>query len=189
MIGYFSDKIGRINVAALSSLIAGLASFFLWIFAGKYLAGLIIYALFGAFAGCIWPCIAPVAVEVVGLQLLPSAMSVTWLVMVLPATFAEVIGLSLVTPGRDGYLHVQVYTGAMFVAAFASRKICNTGIPRGFRNNVLTALKQCGRFECGKYIPKRLQHFHRRREKRMMLSLRVSIIRPGNVYRSRWPSL
>lgn len=120
MIGYFSDKIGRINVAALSSLIAGLASFFLWIFAGKHLAGLIIYALFGAFVGCIWPCIAPVAVEVVGLQLLPSAMSVTWLVMVLPATFAEVIGLSLVTPGRDGYLHVQVYTGAMFVAAFAS---------------------------------------------------------------------
>ncbi|ROV91830.1 hypothetical protein VSDG_06500 [Cytospora chrysosperma] len=119
---YFSDKIGRINVAALSSLIAGLASFFLWIFAGKYLAGLIIYALFGAFAGCIWPCIAPVAVEVVGLQLLPSAMSVTWLVMVLPATFAEVIGLSLVTPGRDGYLHVQVYTGAMFVAAFASHR-------------------------------------------------------------------
>ncbi|KUI60464.1 putative transporter MCH2 [Cytospora mali] len=119
MIGYFSDKIGRINIAALSSLIAGLAAFFLWIFAGKHFAGAIIYALFGAFAGSIWPCIAPVAAEVVGLQLLPSAMSVTWLVMVLPATFAEVIGLSLVTPGRNGYLDVQVYTGVMFVVAFA----------------------------------------------------------------------
>lgn len=119
MIGYSSDKIGRINVAALSSLLAGLAAFFLWIFAGRHFAGAIVYALFGAFAGCIWPCIAPVAAEVVGLQLLPSAMSVTWIVMVLPATFAEVIGLSLVEPGRDGYLHVQVYTGSMFVAAFA----------------------------------------------------------------------
>ncbi|KUI66094.1 putative transporter MCH2 [Cytospora mali] len=119
MIGYFSDKIGRINIAALSSLVAGLAAFFLWIFAGKHFAGAIIYALFGAFAGSIWPCIAPVAAEVVGLQLLPSAMSVTWLVMVLPATFAEVIGLSLVTPGRNGYLDVQAYTGAMFVIAFA----------------------------------------------------------------------
>ncbi|KAK7745403.1 hypothetical protein SLS53_002899 [Cytospora paraplurivora] len=113
MIGFFSDKIGRINIAALSSLIAGLAAFFLWVFAGEHLAGLIVYALFGAFAGCLWPCIAPVAAEVVGLQLLPSAMSVTWLALVLPATFAEVIGLGLVTPGRGGYLDVQVFVGAI----------------------------------------------------------------------------
>lgn len=122
MIGLFSDRVGRINIAALGTLTAGVAAFFLWIFAGKYFAGAIVYALFGAFAGCIWPCIAPVAVEVVGLQLLPSVMSITWLVLVLPATFAEVIGLSLVEPGKDGYLHVQVYTGAMFVTAFAARK-------------------------------------------------------------------
>ncbi|KAK2611306.1 hypothetical protein N8I77_004659 [Diaporthe amygdali] len=120
VIGLFSDKVGRINVAALGTLIAGLAAFFLWTFAAKNFAGAIVYSLFGAFAGCIWPCIAPVGVEVVGLQLLPSVMSVTWLVLVLPATFAEVIGLSLVEPGKDGYLHVQVYTGAMFVTAFAA---------------------------------------------------------------------
>lgn len=46
-------------------------------------------------------------------------MSITWLVLVLPATFAEVIGLSLVKPGNDGYLDVQVYTGCIFIAAFA----------------------------------------------------------------------
>lgn len=50
------------------------------------------------------------------------AMSITWLVLVLPATFAEVIGLSLVKPGRNGYLDVQIYTGFMFTAAFLSRK-------------------------------------------------------------------
>lgn len=72
MLGFYSDKIGRINVAALSALIAGLAAFFLWIFAGQHFAGAIVYALFGAFAGSIWACIAPVAVEVIGLQLLPS---------------------------------------------------------------------------------------------------------------------
>jgi MFS family permease len=122
VIGLFSDRVGRINIAALGTLTAGVAAFFLWIFAAKTFAGAIVYALFGAFAGCIWPCIAPVAVEVVGLQLLPSVMSITWLVLVLPATFAEVIGLSLVEPGKGGYLHVQVYTGAMFVTAFAARK-------------------------------------------------------------------
>lgn len=50
------------------------------------------------------------------------AMSITWLVLVLPATFAEVIGLSLVKPGKDGYLDVQVYTGFMFIGAFVSSK-------------------------------------------------------------------
>lgn len=32
------------------------------------------YTLFGGFAGIIWPCVAPVGAEVVGLQLLPSGM-------------------------------------------------------------------------------------------------------------------
>lgn len=75
LIGFYSDRIGRINVAGLSSLFAGLAAFFLWIFAAQHYAGAIIYSLFGLFAGSIWPCIAPVAVEVMGLQLLPSGKS------------------------------------------------------------------------------------------------------------------
>jgi hypothetical protein len=62
------------NVAGIGTLIAVLAAFFLWIFAGSHFPGLIIYALFGGFAGIIWPCVAPVGAEVVGLQLLPSGM-------------------------------------------------------------------------------------------------------------------
>jgi hypothetical protein len=74
VIGLVSDKVGRINVAAIGTLIAGLVAFFLWIFAGPHFPGLIIYVLFGGFAGIIWPCVAPVGAEVVGLQLLPSGM-------------------------------------------------------------------------------------------------------------------
>ncbi|KAL2178659.1 major facilitator superfamily domain-containing protein [Thermothelomyces heterothallicus CBS 202.75] len=120
LIGLASDRLGRINVAGIGTLIAGLAAFFLWIFAGSHFAGLIIYVLFGAFAGIIWPCVAPVGAEVVGLQLLPSALSIYWLVLVLPATFAEVIGLSLKTSGMDAYLNVQVFTGSMYTASFIS---------------------------------------------------------------------
>lgn len=74
LIGLASDRLGRINVAGIGTLVAGVAAFFLWIFAGKYFGGLIVYALFGGFAGIIWPCVAPVGAEVVGLQLLPSGM-------------------------------------------------------------------------------------------------------------------
>ncbi|KAK1757535.1 major facilitator superfamily domain-containing protein [Echria macrotheca] len=118
LIGLYSDKFGRFNVAGLSTLIAGIAALSLWIFAGRSYAGLIVYSIFGLFAGCIWPCVAPVGAEVVGLQLLPSALSIYWLVLVLPATFAEVIGLTLRTPGVNGYLHAQLLTGFLYIGAF-----------------------------------------------------------------------
>lgn len=57
-------------------------------------------------------------------------MSLTWLVLVLPATFAEVIGLSLVVPGKDGYLHVQVYTGCMYLASFVFSELQHPLLPR-----------------------------------------------------------
>lgn len=120
LIGLISDRVGRINIAALGTLVAGVAAFFIWIFAGKYYAGAIVYALLGCFAGLLWATIAPVGAEVFGLQLLPSALSVTWLALVLPATFAEVIGLSLRTHGINGYLHCQIFAGIMYMVSFAS---------------------------------------------------------------------
>ncbi|KAL1883844.1 hypothetical protein VTK73DRAFT_7632 [Phialemonium thermophilum] len=120
MIGLVSDKVGRINVAGLGTLIASLAAFFLWIFAGKFYPGLIIYSLFGMFAGILWPTVAPVGAEVVGLQLLPAALSIYWIILVLPATFAEVIGLSLRTNGHNGYIDVQLFTAFMFFGSFVS---------------------------------------------------------------------
>ncbi|KAK4188347.1 major facilitator superfamily domain-containing protein [Podospora australis] len=118
LIGLASDRVGRINVAGLGTLTAGFAAFILWICAGKYYPGLIVYALFGGFAGIIWPCVAPVGAEVVGLQLLPAALSIYWLVLVLPATFAEVIGLTLRTSGVNGYINVQIFTGIMYITSF-----------------------------------------------------------------------
>lgn len=71
-IGFISDRVGRLNVAGLGTLVASLAAFFLWIFAGKYYPGVIVYSLFGVFAGILWPTVAPVGAEVFGIQLLPA---------------------------------------------------------------------------------------------------------------------
>ncbi|OHW96085.1 major facilitator superfamily transporter [Colletotrichum incanum] len=120
IIGLVSDRFGRINVAGLGTLIAGLATFFIWIFAGKHFAGTIIFALFGAFAGVLWPTVGPVGAEVVGIQLLPSALSIFWIILVIPATFAEPIALTIKTSGIDAYLNVQLFTGFMYIAAFLS---------------------------------------------------------------------
>ncbi|KAI0025453.1 hypothetical protein F4780DRAFT_332118 [Xylariomycetidae sp. FL0641] len=48
----------------------------------------------------------------------------SWLVLVLPATFAEVIGLSLREPGKWGYLHAQLFTAFMYIGA----ALCGWGL-------------------------------------------------------------
>ncbi|TLD12692.1 uncharacterized protein PgNI_03137 [Pyricularia grisea] len=120
IIGHFSDTWGRINVAAVGTLISAVASFTLWIFAGPYFGGVIVFALLGVFTGILWATIGPVSAEVVGLEILPSALSIIWLVLAVPATFAMAIGVSLRVPGPGGYLYVQVFVGLMYLIAFTS---------------------------------------------------------------------
>ncbi|KAI0011258.1 major facilitator superfamily domain-containing protein [Xylariaceae sp. FL0662B] len=118
-VGLSSDKIGRLNIVNLGTLFCGLLCLFLWTFGARSLASCIIFALLsGSVAGIMWATVAPICAEVVGLALIPSALSMTWLVLVLPATFAEVIGLSLRKPGPWGYFHVQLFTAFLYIGAF-----------------------------------------------------------------------
>ncbi|KAI1486106.1 major facilitator superfamily transporter [Biscogniauxia mediterranea] len=119
IIGLSSDSVGRLNVANLCTLFCGLCCLFLWTFGARTLAACIVFALLsGPAAGVMWATVAPICAEVVGLALIPSALSLTWLVLVLPATFAEVIGLSLRGPGSWGFLHAQLFTAFMYIGAF-----------------------------------------------------------------------
>lgn len=68
--------------------------------------------------GSYWGIIAPVCAEVIGLQDLPAGLSITWVVIVSPTTFAEAIALELRKPGKDRvYLDVQLFTVFMFFGA------------------------------------------------------------------------
>ena len=116
-IGYFSDAVGRINMACGATFIAGLFALVIWIFARSF-GVLVFYALIGGtVAGTFWTTIAPVSVEVVGLKEVSSALNILWIVLVLPCTFSEPIALEIV--GREGgaYLGAQVFTGVMYLVA------------------------------------------------------------------------
>lgn len=85
-IGIFSDRAGRINIAGFLTFLSGFLCLVGWIFA-KNFGVLIFFAIVvGTIAGTFWTTIAPVMAEVVGLKELPSALSLTWLVLVLPTT-------------------------------------------------------------------------------------------------------
>ncbi|KAI0967084.1 major facilitator superfamily domain-containing protein [Xylaria arbuscula] len=118
-IGLSSDAVGRLNIANLSTLFCGLLCLFVWQFGARTYAGCIVFALLsGSVAGTMWATVTPICAEVVGLALIPSALSITWVLLVLPATFAEVIGLSLRSPGSWGYRDVQLFTAFMYIGAF-----------------------------------------------------------------------
>lgn len=48
------------------------------------------------------------------------ALSITWVVLALPATFAEVIGVAVRKPGAGGYLDVQLFAGFMYIGGAIS---------------------------------------------------------------------
>ncbi len=89
-VGIFSDSVGRINIAGALTFVAGVLCLVPWIFA-KSFGVLIFFALVvGTTSGTFWTTIAPVGAEVVGLQELPSALSIVWLVLVLPTTCGSI---------------------------------------------------------------------------------------------------
>lgn len=85
-IGYFSDTVGRLNMACGMTFLVGLFCLLIWMFASTF-GVLVFFALLsGTVAGTFWATCAPVTTEVIGLVHLPSALSITWLVLVLPTT-------------------------------------------------------------------------------------------------------
>ncbi|TVY13001.1 putative transporter MCH2 [Lachnellula arida] len=117
LVGYFSDAAGRINMAGFCTFLAGLFCLVIWVFAKSYGVLIFFAILTGTVSGTFWATIAPVSAEVVGLQVLPSALSITWLVLVIPCTFAEPIGLELRATSGNIYLHAQLFTGFMYIGA------------------------------------------------------------------------
>ncbi|KDQ51221.1 hypothetical protein JAAARDRAFT_199259 [Jaapia argillacea MUCL 33604] len=118
LVGYFSDSVGRINMAGLVTVATGLTCFVIWIPARTF--GVCIFFAFinGAICGSFWTCAGSVSAEVVGLANLPSALSLLWLSVVLPCTFSEAIALELRRgTGRTSFLIAQIFTGVMFIIA------------------------------------------------------------------------
>ena len=135
IVGVFSDGAGRINLAGLCTFTAGLFCLVIWIFAKSFGTLIFFSVIVGTVAGTFWTTIGPVGAEVVGLKELPSALSIVWIFLVLPTTckstfkglqtafadrrwvVSEPIALQLRQQSGNVYLHAQIYTGLMYMAA------------------------------------------------------------------------
>ncbi|KAM0691062.1 hypothetical protein Q7P36_009833 [Cladosporium allicinum] len=113
-----SDKSNRIDVALALTLICGLSCFALWIPVQSY--GLLVFfsLLAGAILGVFWMTIGPLCVEVAGLQNLQSLLSLSWMTIILPTTFSQVIALKIRRPeSQRPYLFPQIFVGLCYILA------------------------------------------------------------------------
>ncbi|GAM88206.1 hypothetical protein ANO11243_062370 [Dothideomycetidae sp. 11243] len=117
-VGLFSDKMGRLNLAAALTFIAGFLALAMWI-STDFLASLTAYSvLAGLVAGTFWATIAPITAEVVGLKMMPATLTLMWLSIVLPSTFAQPLA-TLIVHKTSNYIGAQIPTGCAYIAAAA----------------------------------------------------------------------
>lgn len=118
LIGYFSDRTGRINMAGSMTFLAGVFPLAIWTSTKSY-GVLIFFAIIeGLVAGNFWATIAPLVAEVIGLENVPCGLNLIWIVIAVPCTFSEPIALEIFT-GTGHYLGTQLFTGFMYIAAAA----------------------------------------------------------------------
>ncbi|KAK4993395.1 hypothetical protein LTR66_006009 [Elasticomyces elasticus] len=117
-VGVASDYFGRIKVACLLTFACGILIFAIWIPATNYGVTILFSVLSGAILGTFWMTIGPLSAEVAGLREVPSMLSLAWISVVLPCTFAEVIALYLRRSGSSRpYLYPQIFAGLAYLVA------------------------------------------------------------------------
>lgn len=85
-LGWASDRIGRIEVAGMSTAACAVIVFAVWIPSNSY-GVLVFFAITsGTILGVLWMTISPLCVEVAGLKDLNSMLSLAWATTVLPCT-------------------------------------------------------------------------------------------------------
>lgn len=139
LVGYFSDTLGRTNMAGLMTFLTGLLIFLVWMFSQTYSALAVCSLLLGLVCGTFWSTITPVGIDVIGMKRLPNALALTWLILTIPATASEPIAL-LLKRTNNNYLDTRLFTGSMyciaalFMWALRAWKHCYLEMERGHGN-------------------------------------------------------
>lgn len=137
IIGFYSDTIGGINMAASSTFVGSLVCYFVWIFADSYGVLILTAVLAGSVCGTFWATIPSLTSDAVGMNDLLSGLSIIWVSLVIPCVckstltlryigylltkvqiVAEPIALSL--EDNSSPKSIQIFTGSMFIGGTLS---------------------------------------------------------------------
>ncbi|KAM0417247.1 hypothetical protein ACHAPT_012758 [Fusarium lateritium] len=127
LVGQALDMAGRLNMAIAANILAALSCLVIWLPARSFAVLALFSIMQGGFGGTILCVIAPVATSAVGVIDVGSALAMFWLMMVLPATFAQPAAVALIDysrhtlkrEGPDVYQASIILCGGLFALSAA----------------------------------------------------------------------
>ncbi|OBA19133.1 MFS general substrate transporter [Metschnikowia bicuspidata var. bicuspidata NRRL YB-4993] len=125
VVGRISDVFGAITVTCAAYFLSAVFVFALWVPAKNYAMIIVFCIIEGSLMGLIFATIAPICAKLFGLKRVNVSLGMLWIFLGFSGIASPVIGLSLKTGGTgyvgsDQYLHCSIFSGAAFVACFAT---------------------------------------------------------------------
>ncbi|GAA5798976.1 hypothetical protein HPULCUR_004385 [Helicostylum pulchrum] len=115
ILGYFADRIGRLNMYVMASTFAGLTCMLLWPFAKTYETMMAFAVLFGFTCGIYYALAPPITAAVVGPDNISAGLSILFLASAISGTGPPIASaIQEATPG-GGYLGVQMFSGSVYI--------------------------------------------------------------------------
>ncbi|KIH90276.1 hypothetical protein SPBR_00483 [Sporothrix brasiliensis 5110] len=141
--GLLLDVGGRINVAILLNIAAGVSCWALWLPARSFALMAVFALVQGCTGGAVWVAAAPVTVEIVGTGRSGSALAMFWLVVAPSAAFSSPSAIGLLTYARthlhkdeaEAYAISIGFCGALFV--LSSMCLCGAKLYQRRASNVV----------------------------------------------------
>ncbi|KAI9311979.1 major facilitator superfamily domain-containing protein [Dichotomocladium elegans] len=117
--GIIADRVGRLNMFMIASLLAGLLTLLLWPFAASYNALLAYAILWGFSCGTYYTFAAPVTGSIVGHKKIAPGLSILFVASSASAMGTPIAAaIQMATPG-NGYIGIQMFIGAVYICGAA----------------------------------------------------------------------
>lgn len=115
VLGYFADRIGRLNMFMIASTFAGLFCMLLWPFAKTYETMMAFAVLFGFTCGIYYALAPPITAAVVGSDNISGGLSILFLASAIAGTGPPIASAIQQATLGGGYLGVQMFSGAVYI--------------------------------------------------------------------------
>jgi MFS family permease len=114
-LGYFADRIGRLNMYVLASTFTGLICMLLWPFAKTYESVMAFAVLFGFTCGIYYALAPPITNEVLGPNNISGGLSILFLASSIAGTGPPIASAIQEATPNAGYIGVQMFSGAVYI--------------------------------------------------------------------------
>ncbi|KAI8367187.1 major facilitator superfamily domain-containing protein [Choanephora cucurbitarum] len=115
VIGYFADRIGRLNAYIISCVCAGIFCMAFWPFATTFGSLMAFAVLFGFFCGIYYALAPPITAAIVGTDNISSGLSILFLASAIAGTGPPIASAIQEATPEHGYIGVQMFSGSVYL--------------------------------------------------------------------------